>query len=155
MRILLVTPSPPAPESPSAVPVVAWAQLHALSTRHQVTVATIAGPDPRELAALARLRATGIEVRAVERRDASFVDRAARWARNATRWLLLRRPMYVVWHHEPAMQTLLDTLSREQPFDVVHVNDSAMASYTFAMPAPKLLVEVEARAPRAVDWLGW
>jgi polysaccharide biosynthesis protein PslH len=155
MRILLVTPSPPAPESPSAVPVVAWAQLRALSVRHQVTVATIAGPDPRELDALERLRAAGFDVHAVERRDASLVDRAARWARNATRWALLRRPMYVVWHHEPALQRLLDALCREQSFDVVHVNDSAMASYTFATPAPTLLVEVEARAPRAVDWTGW
>ncbi|MFL5617309.1 MAG: glycosyltransferase family 4 protein [Gemmatimonadaceae bacterium] len=155
MRILLVTPSPPAPDAPSAVPVVAWAQLRALSERHTVTVVTIAGPDPRELEALERLRASGFDARAVERRDATVVDRIARWMRNAARWALLRRPMYVVWHHEPALQRLLDALCREQELDVVHVNDNAMAGYTFDTRAPKLLVEIEARAPRAIDWAGW
>ena len=154
MRILFVTPSPPASAAPSAVPVVAWAQLRGLAARHEITVVTIAGPDPRELDALERLRAAGFDVRAVERRDASAIDRAARWLRNAARWATLRRPMYVVWHHEPALQPMVDTLLREQRFDVVHVNDSAMAGYSYDTRAPKLLVEIEARAPRAVDWTG-
>jgi glycosyltransferase involved in cell wall biosynthesis len=155
MRILLATPTPPAPAAPSAVPVVVWAQLAALSAHHQVTVVTVAGPDPRELDALERLRAAGFDVHAVERRDASTVDRAARWLRNASRWAVMRRPMYVVWHHEPALQRLIADLCHERTFDVVHVNDSAMAGYAFDTRAPKLLVEVEARAPRPVDWTGW
>jgi hypothetical protein len=140
MRILLVTPSPPSAAAPSAVPVVAWAQVRAVAARQAVTVFTMAGPDPRELVALERLRAAGFDVRAVERRDASAADRATRWLRNAVRWATLRRPMYVVWHHEPALQRMLDTLLREGTFDVVHVNDSAMAAYTFDTSAPKLLV---------------
>jgi glycosyltransferase involved in cell wall biosynthesis len=155
MRILLVTPSPPSPAAPSAVPVVAWAQLRGLSARHTVTVVTLAGPDPRELEALARLREAGFEVHAIERRDTSARDRAARWLRNAARWAALRRPMYVVWHHEPALQRLIETLCREEAFDVVHVNDSAMGQYAYDTRAPRLLVEIEARAPRAIDWTGW
>jgi polysaccharide biosynthesis protein PslH len=155
MRILLVTPSPPAPAAPSAVPLVAWAQLSALSALHQVTLVTVAGPDPRELDALDRLRAAGFDVHVVERRDASAVDRGARWARNAWRWATRRRPMYVVWHYEPGLQQMIDGLCRERAFDVVHVNDSAMAVYAFETRAPKLLVEVEARAPRPVDWTSW
>ena len=155
MRILFVTPSPPWATAPSAVPVVAWAQLRGLSARHDVTVVTIAGPDPRELDALERLRAAGFDVRAVERRDASAGDRGVRWVRNAARWGTQRRPMYVVWHHEPALQRMLDALLRQGTFDVVHVNDSAMGGYSFDTRAPKLLVEIEARAPRAIDWTGW
>ena len=155
MRILLVTPSPPAPAAPSAVPVVAWAQLRGLSARHSITVATLAGPDPRELEALERLRTAGFDVRAVERRDQSTRDRAARWVRNAARWAALRRPMYVVWHHEPALQRLLDALCRGEAFDVVHVNDSAMGHYALDTRAPRLLVEIEARAARTIDWTGW
>jgi len=155
MRILFVTPSPPSAAAPSAVPVVAWAQLQGLAERHEIDVVTIAGPDPRELDALERLRAAGFDVHALERRDASVVDRGARWLRNAVRWATLRRPMYVVWHHEPTLQRMLDELCRERTFDVVHVNDSAMADYTYATRAPKLLVEIEARSPRAVDWTGW
>jgi hypothetical protein len=85
MRILFVTPSPPAPAAPSAVPVVAWAQLRGLSAQHTVTVVTLAGPDPRELEDLERLRAAGFDVRAIERRDVSVRDRTARWLRNAAR----------------------------------------------------------------------
>jgi glycosyltransferase involved in cell wall biosynthesis len=155
MRILFVTPSPPSAAAPSAVPVVAWAQLRGLAARHEITVVTIAGPDPRELEALERLRAAGFDVRALERRDASVVDRGARWLRNATRWAVQRRPMYVVWHLEPAFQRLLDSLLRDGTFDVVHVNDSAMGGYRYATGAPKLLVEIEARAPRSVDWSCW
>jgi glycosyltransferase involved in cell wall biosynthesis len=155
MRILFVTPSPPAPSASTAVPVVAWAQLRGLSARHEVTVVTIAGPDSEQLVALAKLRAAGFDVRAVERRDTSAVARVARWLRNAMRWLLLRRPMYVVWHHEPALQRMLDAVGAERTFDVVHVNDSAMAGYAFPTGVPRLLVEIEARAPRAVDWTGW
>jgi glycosyltransferase involved in cell wall biosynthesis len=155
MRILLVTPSPPAAAAPSAVPVVAWAQLQGLAGRHEITVVTIAGPDPRELDALERLHAAGFDVRAAERRDASAVDRGARWLRNAARWATHRRPMYVVWHHEPEVQRLLDALLREKTLDVVHVNDSAMAGYALDTRAPKLLVEIEARARRAIDWTGW
>ena len=155
MRILFVTPSPPAPSAPSAVPVVAWAQLRGLSDRHEVTVVTIAGPHPSQLDALAKLNAAGFDVRALERRDTSAVDRAARWLRNAVRWLLLRRPMYVVWHHEPAFQRMIDALCAERTIDVVHVNDSAMAGYAFPAGVPRVLVEIEARAPRRVDWTGW
>jgi polysaccharide biosynthesis protein PslH len=35
------------------------------------------------------------------------------------------------------------------------VNDSAMAGYDLGTRAPKLMVEIEARAPRAIDWTGW
>jgi glycosyltransferase involved in cell wall biosynthesis len=155
MRILLVTPSPPAPSASSAVPVVAWAQLRALAGRHELSVATTAGPGPSELEAVDRLRAEGIDVHVAVRRDGTAIARLVRWVRNAVRWLVQRRPMYVVWYHEPALQRLLDSLVRDGRFDVVHVNDSAMASYAYRTRAPKLLVEIEARAPRAVDWTGW
>ena len=133
MRILFATPSPPAPSAPSAVPVVAWAQLRGLSDRHEVTVVTIAGPHPSQLDALAKLNAAGFDVRALERRDTSAVDRAARWLRNAVRWLQLRRPMYVVWHHEPAFQRMIDALCAERSIDVVHVSEHA-ARFLRALP---------------------
>ena len=155
MRILLVTPSPPAPSASSAVPVVAWAQIRALAARHELSVATTAGPDASELDAVERLRAEGIDVHVAVRRDATATARLARWVRNAVRWLVWRRPMYVVWYHERELQRKLDALLTGQRVDVVHVNDSAMASYRYRTSAPKLLVEVEARAPRAIDWTGW
>jgi hypothetical protein len=93
MRILLVTPSPPVAAAPSAVPVVAWAQLQGLAGRHEITVVTIAGPDPRELDALERLRAAGFDVRAAERRDASAAGRAPRGVRQAEGGATQRRPL--------------------------------------------------------------
>ena len=78
MRILLVTPSPPAPSASSAVPVVAWAQIRALAARHELSVATTAGPDASELDAVERLRAEGIDVHVAVRRDATATARLAR-----------------------------------------------------------------------------
>src|SRR5215207_1418748 len=75
MRVLLVTPSPPQPSARTAVPVVAWSQLTSMRARHEVTIVTTAGPDPLELEAVERLRADGIEVHAVLRRDATAPSR--------------------------------------------------------------------------------
>ena len=64
MQILLVTPMPPRPRAPGAIPVLLHAQLAALTPRHQVTLVTVAGPDPDEWQAIEDLRARGYEVHA-------------------------------------------------------------------------------------------
>ena len=51
MRVLLVTPMPPDPGAASAIPVLLHAQLVGLRERHEVTLVTLAGPDPAELLA--------------------------------------------------------------------------------------------------------
>ena len=67
MRILLLTPMPPDPEAPGAIPPLLYAALTGLRARHEVTVVCVAGPDPREIAAVERLRAEGVDVHAAVR----------------------------------------------------------------------------------------
>jgi glycosyltransferase involved in cell wall biosynthesis len=43
------------------------------------------------------------------------------------------------------MQALLNRLSTLEPFDIVHVNDSSMASYQLPRRAPRILSELEVR----------
>lgn len=154
MRVLFVTPSPPSPAAHTAVPIVAWAQLEAMRQRHEITLLTTAGPDYTEWNAVEQLRDSGLDVRAQRRTDGGARDRIARWIRNAGRWLTTDRPMYTLWYYEPELQRTIDTLLARERFDIIHVNDTAMACYNFATDAPKLLVENEVRTPRPVNLSG-
>src|SRR5258706_89725 len=58
---------PPQPVSWGAIPVLLYGQLSGLRTRHEVTIVTLAGPDPAELEAVERLRRSGLEVHPVVR----------------------------------------------------------------------------------------
>lgn len=151
MRVLLITPSPPSPAARTAVPLVSWAQLAAVRQHHDVTLLTTAGPDAAEWDAVEQLRDSGLDVRALTRVDSGARDRVARWARNARRWLTTGRPMYTLWYYEPELQRILNTLLARERFDIIHVNDAAMAGYKLATGAPKLLVENEVRTPRPVS----
>src|SRR4029079_2992461 len=67
INILLVTPMPADPDGAGAIPLLLDALVTGLARRHSLTIATIAGPDPAELAAVERRRFTGIDVHAAER----------------------------------------------------------------------------------------
>ncbi len=155
MRVLLLTPSPPRPQAPSAVPLVAWAQLAALRERHTVTVVCTAGPDPAEHAAVEQLRTAGIDVHVQARSEPNAAARGRRWLGHAARWARGGRPMYTIWYYEPGLQRQLDRLLAERKFDAVNVVDSAMGAYVLRTTARTRLVEVEVRVPRPVDWRGW
>jgi glycosyltransferase involved in cell wall biosynthesis len=75
--------------------------------------------------------------------------------RNAALWVITGRPMYTIWHYEPAMQRMINTLLRTEHFDLVHVNDIAAACYDLPTEIPTIFIENEVRAPRPVDWRGW
>ena len=69
MKILLVTPMPPQPQAPGAIPLVLHAELTGLMARHEISLVTIAGHEPGEQEAVTQLKAMGVEVRAVRRTD--------------------------------------------------------------------------------------
>lgn len=77
MKILMVTPMLPYPRAVNAGPLVMYHHLAAIGHRHEVILATFAGPDPCESQALDELRASGINVRAVWRQRPSPMVR--RW----------------------------------------------------------------------------
>jgi glycosyltransferase involved in cell wall biosynthesis len=151
MRILLVTPMPPRPAAPGAIPLVLYAQLKGLRERHDVVLATIAGPDPAELEAVEQLAESGVDVRHVVRELRRGVGAWPRRQRLARRWFRGSYPWRTIWFAEPALQPVLDELLARETFDVIAVEDNSMAPYSFATTAPVVLTEHEVRQPRAID----
>jgi glycosyltransferase involved in cell wall biosynthesis len=78
MRVLAVTPMLPYPQAVNAGPFVTYHHLAALAARHQVTLASFAGPDPSEWDALDDLRALGIDVHVVWRQVPSRMMRRSK-----------------------------------------------------------------------------
>ncbi len=154
MKVLMVTPMPPDAQAPGAMPRVFQAQLTALLERHTVTVITVAGPDAHERQAVERLRAAGVEVRAVVRTEPQGRDRWARRWRLGSGWLR-GYPWRTVWFYEPQAQALIDAALTEPGWEVVAVEDNAMGRYQYRTPAPTIYTEHEVRWPRPVAWRAW
>jgi polysaccharide biosynthesis protein PslH len=150
VRILLLTPMPPARSAPGAIPVLLYAQLIGLAERHDVTLVTVAGPEPHELEAVRRLPATGVEVHAVERHEPHGRARWARRRRLAGAWLQGRWPLRTVWFWQPGVQRVVDRLAARRTFDVVVAEDNAMGIYRLPDGALHALTEYEVRRPRPV-----
>ena len=155
MKVLLITPMPPQSQAPGAIPLVLHAQLVALRARHQVTLVTVAGPDPAEWAAVDRLRADGLEVLAAQRAEPHGWPRVKRAWRWASTWLRGRYPWRTVWFWEPAVQRTLDRVLAEREFDVLQVEDNALGLYRYQTGIPIVFTEHEVRRPRSIDWHSW
>jgi glycosyltransferase involved in cell wall biosynthesis len=154
MRILIVTPMPPDAHGSGAMPRVMSAQLSGLAVTHEVTLATLAGPNPEELAAADRLAASGFDVHAVRRSEPEGLTRRARDVALVALWARGGRPRRTLWFFDPRMQRALDRLLAERRFDVVAVEDNAMGAYSYPTDVPTVLTEHEVRRARPVDWSG-
>ncbi len=155
MRILMLTPMPPQRQATNGVPLVTHAQLMGLAPNHDITIATVAGPDPRELEAVADLRAAGFQVLAVERRT---TDGRLSWQRRAqlvSAYACGTAPWRSVWYWEPQLQRQLDELLSKQHFDLITADDNATGMYRLRTNTPKLLTEHEVRPTQPIDWRGW
>jgi glycosyltransferase involved in cell wall biosynthesis len=150
MRVLVVTPMLPRPDAASGGPCVMHGQLAALAAHHEVTLATFAGPETAEREAIQRLRAARIEVQAVWRRALRGPRRWIRRGRLARDWLRGCGPLRSLEFREPDMQHLLDGLFADRRFELIQVEDNAMAGYRYQTGAPMVLTEHEVRAGRPV-----
>jgi glycosyltransferase involved in cell wall biosynthesis len=163
MRILLLTPMPPDRRAPGAIPVVLHAQLLGLRAQHEVTVVCVAGPDPRELAAVDALAADGVEIHAARRHALSPAAQRARGRRRAATWLRTDWPWRTVTFWAPGLGRLIERLAAERRFDVIAVEDSAMAVHPLPEGTPRVYTEHEVRdrtatvaGPRSAgDLPGW
>jgi glycosyltransferase involved in cell wall biosynthesis len=152
MRILLVTSMVPDPGGIGAIPKLLAAELEGLSERNEVTLLTTFGEDPGQAEAAARLRDSGLEVHAVDRRRSSSALR--RWwvrAELAMTWLTRRWPWRVVCG-EAGVQPLLDRLVAEREFDVIAVEDNPVAVLRFPAEIPVVFTEHEATRVPAGQW---
>src|SRR5688500_1007806 len=108
MRILMLTPMPPAPSGFAATPVLLHAHLTALRWRHEVTRGTVAAAGRGGRTAGDQLRASGLEVHAVRRRDATRLARVNGWVRHRARWAAGRLPVRTIWFYRPEVQRIID-----------------------------------------------
>ncbi len=152
MNILLVTPMPPQAQAPGAIPLVLHARLTALLCRHQVTLVTPIGTDPGEAQAAAELKGQGIEVYAPPLMGNGVRERWQRRGQLAGDWLTGRYPWRTAWFRSAAVQQVLDELLATQRYDVIQVEDNAMAGYTYRTQTPAVLAEYEVRRPRRPNW---
>jgi glycosyltransferase involved in cell wall biosynthesis len=152
MNILLVTPMPPQPQAPGAIPLVLYAELIGLRSRHDVTLVTVAGPDRSEWAALDRLQATGVDVHAIRRSEPHGLPHWQRRWRWASTWLKGKVPWRTIWFWEPEVQCILEQLLAERSFDLIIVEDNAMGIYQYDTSTPVIFTEHEVRRPRPINW---
>lgn len=152
MNILLVAPMPPQPQAPGAIPLVLYAELIGLMSRHDITLVTVAGPDRSEWAALDHLQAMGVEIQAVRRSEPRGLAHWQRRWRWASTWLKGKIPWRTIWFWEPEVQAILNHLLAERSFDLVIIEDNAMGIYQYDTPAPVIFTEHEVRRPRPINW---
>ena len=152
MKILLVTPMPPQPQAPGAIPVVLYAELIGLMERNQVSLVTIAGLEPGELEAIDRLNALGIPLYVLQRKEPRGLQKWQRRWRFVSTWMSGRYPWRTVWFWEPELQNRLDHLLANNTYDLVIVEDNALGIYTYRTLVPLLFTEHEVRRPRSIDW---
>ena len=150
MKVLLVTPLLPHPGAPSAGALVMYGQLRTLAEHHRVTLATFFDPDT-EGEALEGLRREGLEVHGVPRGGWRGWDRLRRRLRLASAWMKSSLPLRTLRYQESAMRLLLDRLLASEPFDLIQVEDNAMAAYSFPSGLPAVLSEYEVRESVAGD----
>jgi len=154
MNILMVTPMPPQPQAPGAIPLVLHAELVGLMPRHQMTLITISGLEPGEQEAVNTLRAAGLDIHAVQRLQPHGLQQWQRRWRLSTKWLGGKFPWRTVWFLELEVQRILDHLLVKKKFDLVIVEDNAMGVYTYRTTTPLLFTEHEVRRPRPIDRAG-
>jgi glycosyltransferase involved in cell wall biosynthesis len=143
---------PPSTDAPGAIPRGIHAAVTGLRERHEITLVTVAGPDPWELEAADRIPDLGIEAYVVRRRVTGGSLGWRRRTRLAWGWTGRRWPWRTAWFHEPQVQRIIDRLARERAFDVVAVEDNSMASYRYPGDVPAVLTEHEVRRPRPIRW---
>ncbi|HSS43645.1 MAG TPA: glycosyltransferase family 4 protein [Solirubrobacterales bacterium] len=152
MRILLVTSMVPDAGGIGAIPKLLAAELEGLGGRHEVTLLTTFGEDPGQAEAAARLRSSGLDVHAVDRRRSGSAARRSRVRGElAATWLTRRWPWRVVCG-AAGVQPLLDRLLAEREFDVIAVEDNPMAVLNFPADVPVVFTEHEAIRAPAEQW---
>jgi polysaccharide biosynthesis protein PslH len=152
MKILLVVPVPPQADGGGAIPVLLHAELTGLRQRHEVTLVTAVGDEPGEEEAVRRLRDEGEVHAADRRRPPPGASRRRRQLRMAASWARGRRPWRTVWFADPGIQRIIDRVGAEREFDVIAVEDSAMAVFRYPAGVPTVFTHHEVLRPRPVDW---
>src|SRR4051812_44412756 len=148
MRILIVAPMLPQAEGAGAIPVLLHAELTGLREQHEVTFVAGLGDEPGEAEALAALTDAGVDVHVVDRRvPATASRRLRRRAQLVARWARGSWPWRTVWFAAPGLQRVVDGLLAARRYDVVAIEDNAMAGVRLPRDMPAGLTQPEVPRP--------
>src|SRR5215217_1019638 len=151
MKILMITSILPHPRTMSGGALVMYGQLTQLASRHEVTLLSFAEADRLEKKAIDDLQSSGISVYHVSRARPTGADLWRRRLRDTFGWLRGNRPLRTLQFFDPIMQHRLDRLLSEKQFDLLQVEDNAMANYHYRTRIPSILTEHEVRTPLPSD----
>ena len=153
VRILIVAPIVPFADAPATMSGTLDSQLEALRHRHEITLVTGLGDEPwEEQAAWAALE-SGIDVHVADRRiSPDRRQRIRRRLRLASTWARTRQPRSTQWFGAPSVQAVLDRLAVTRRFDVVAVEDTAMAALRLPPRVPIVLTDHEVSRARPARW---
>jgi polysaccharide biosynthesis protein PslH len=133
MKILLLTQVLPYPPD-SGPKVKTWNVIKYLAQHHEVTLVSFVrgdqSEDVRELEKLCRAVYT-VPIERSSRLDAVYM----------TKSLLTRRPFLMLRDDRREMRDLLDRLSAETQFDVVHADQLNMAQYAIRVNGKRLVLD--------------
>jgi glycosyltransferase involved in cell wall biosynthesis len=120
------------------------AQLQGLGRRHEVSLVTSIGDEPWEAGAAEVARASAARVYIADRRRPDTLRRRTRRRVDlASRWTFSRVPWRNLWFGPPAVQEAIHRALSESTFDVVAVEDSAMARVRLPHGLPAVLTDHE------------
>jgi polysaccharide biosynthesis protein PslH len=146
MRILIAAPLLPHPAATAGGALVIFGEVEALARRHEVTLVSFAGASPADRQGLDTLSGLGVTVRSVWRNPERGLAVLRRRAGLAARWLDGRDPLRALKFRDPRVQAALDEAAQGPPFDLVHVEDSAMGQYRYPAGIPSVLTDQDVRA---------
>lgn len=155
----MLTPLVPHAGSVAGGALVMYGQLAALAARHEVTLVTLAGPDPSDRAGLDTLKGLGVEVHAVWRDAPGGVRRWGARSRLALQWLRGFEPVRTLKFQDRRIPELIERLGGTLRFDVIQIEDNAMGAYAYPARVPTVLTEHEVRAtphePERRRWIAY
>ena len=147
LNVLMITSLLPHQDAVQGGAVVMHGQLRTLAESHHVTLVSLSEDEPSERAGASALRASGVDLHCVWRPGRATLSRWVDRGRLAWRWLCTDVPLRSLAFHRTALQREVTRLIHERVFDVIQVEDSAMAAYDFPAGVPVVLTEHEVRAP--------
>jgi len=147
MRILMAAPLLPHPAATSGGALVIYGEVEALAGRHELTLISFAGASPADRDGLQVLARLGVTVRPIWRARAAAPAVLRRRLTLGARWLVGRDPLRALKFRDHRVQATIDEEAGSRRFDLVHVEDNAMAQYRYPAGVPSVLTEQDARPP--------
>ncbi len=152
MKLLLVTLVLPQAEAPGGMPLVLYAEILELVKQHKVTLLTLCEQSAKELVDIAHLKSLGVEVYTCNWQQHKGLELWKRRVYLARNWLFSKRPWHVIVSWKSQLQQLLNKLLTSNNYDLILVEDNAVAAYNFPTKTPIILTEHEVRHSRPIKW---